>query len=231
MKTTQYVRQEKAIAAADSGGIRERWMFGLRLLRDPEVISSTGKSLRHGVADQLIAAAKSNHMTISAREIQRRIQCARTYPTEAQIRQVLADFGTWFELHSAGFPPYEAPEGEPLADHRTETERERDWARALLDLIGEQGALFPLDQFDPVTTTLKELDDYTGQMEALTARFRARDQRRRAYVDSLVAAAGDDMSMSWQEAHERMAIETSSPRCAPQPAEERALPVVGGGGS
>jgi hypothetical protein len=30
MKTTQYVQQEKAIAAADSGGIRQRWLWATR---------------------------------------------------------------------------------------------------------------------------------------------------------------------------------------------------------
>lgn len=84
MKTTQYVKQEKAIAVADSGGIRARWLWGLRLLRDSDAMSSE-KSLRHGVTEQLIAAAKSSGLKLSAREIQARLQCARAYPTEAQI--------------------------------------------------------------------------------------------------------------------------------------------------
>lgn len=118
----QYVRQEKAIASADSGGIRQRWMWGLRLLRDPEAMSSE-KSLRHGVTEQLIAAAK---------------------------------------------------------------------------------AVFPLDQFEPTEATLKELLDYTEQGEELTARFAAHDQKRRAYVDSLVRAAEGDLSMTWQDAQMRL---------------------------
>lgn len=82
MKVTQYVRQERAIASADSGGIRERWIWGLRLLRDPDAMSSP-KSLRHGVADQLMAAAARAGRKLSDREIRWRLQCARTYPTEA----------------------------------------------------------------------------------------------------------------------------------------------------
>lgn len=221
MKTTQYIRQEKAIAVADSGGIRERWMWGLRLLRDPEAMSSE-KSLRHGVTDQLIAAAKAAGLKLSDREIQRRLQCARTYPTEAEIRQMLADFKTWDDLHRANFPAYEAPENEPPADHRTDAERKHDKGRALLDLIGEQGTLFPLDHFEPVTTTLKELKDYADEMAELTARFAARDEERRAYLEQLIAAAGDDLSMTWQEAHDRLTGEDVTPKADGSPDVPRA---------
>lgn len=134
MKTTQYVRQEKAIAVADSGGIRQRWLYGLRLLRDQEAMSESGKSLKHGIADQLIAVAKSNGLKLSAREIQSRLQCARAYPTEAQIRRSTADFEHWSALVQAGFPDYEAPEDEPPADHRNDAERKHDAARQLAAL-------------------------------------------------------------------------------------------------
>jgi hypothetical protein len=203
MKTTQYVRQEKAISVADSGGIRQRWLWGLRLLRDTDAMSSP-KSLRHGVAEQLTAAAKASGLKLSEREIQRRLQCARTYQTEAEIRHAVSDFETWHDLVGAGFPAYEAPEGEPLADHRTDAERDHDRARALVDLIGEQGSLFPLRDFEPVTTTLKELVDYTEQQEELTSRFVAHGRKRRAYLDSLIEAAEYDLSMVWREAHNRL---------------------------
>lgn len=203
MKTTQYVRQEKAISAADRGGIRERWMWGLRLLRDPEAMSSE-KSLKHGVTDELIATATARGYKLSAREIQRRMQCARTYRTEGQIRRVLADFETWDELSRANFPPYEADENEPLADHRTETEQEHVRARALLDLIGEQGALFPASMFEPVETQLKDLVAYAEEMRDLTSRFVKRDEERRAYLNRLIEAAGGDLSVTWQEAQRRL---------------------------
>jgi hypothetical protein len=206
VKTTQYVRQEKAIAAADSGGHRERWMWGLRLLRDPEAIAKAG-GLRHGVADQLIAASgvtAKGRKRLGEQEIQRRLRCARAYKTEAEIREVLTDFDTWTDLVLAGFPSYVVDPNEPMADHRTDAEREHDRARALLDLVGEQGALFPLDQFEPVTTSIKELLAYTEQMEDLTSRFVQRDAKRRAYVERLVDAADNDLSMSWLEAHGRL---------------------------
>ncbi len=202
MKTTQYVKQEKAIAVADSGGIRQRWLWGLRLLRDPELMSPSGKSLRHGATAKLITAAKAAGLTLSEREIQWRLQAARTYPTEAEIRNAVSDFTAWRDLIQAGFPAYDAPDGEPPADHRTDTER--DQARALMDLIGEQGSLFPLRDFEPVTTTLKELLDYTKQQEELTARFAEHGRRRRAYLQRLITAADNDLSMTWQQAHERL---------------------------
>lgn len=203
MKITQYVKQEKVIASADSGGIRQRWLWGLRLLRDPDAMSSA-KSLRHGVTEQLIAAAKSGGLKLSAREIQARLQCARTYPTEAQIRRSTADFDHWSGLVQAGFPAYEAPEGEPPADHRNDAERDHDRARALADLIGDQGSLFPLRYFEPTTTTLKELLDYTEQQEEMTARFAEHGRKRRTYLERLIAAAGNDLSMVWQDAFNRL---------------------------
>lgn len=205
MKTTQYVRQEKAIAAANAGGIRQRWLYGLRLLHDPEAMTESGKSLKHGVTEQLIAAAKAAGLKLSPREIRYRLQAARVYVTESQIRHACADFEDWSALREANFPAFDADPGEPPADHRTDAERKHDRGRALLDLIGEQGSLFPLDQFEPVTSTLKELQAYAEEMAELTARFAARDEERRSYLDELIAAADDDLSMTWQEAHDRLA--------------------------
>lgn len=203
MKVAQYLKAEKAINAAEAGGIRARWFYGLRLLKDPEVMSPGGGGLRHGVAAQLVAETKARGMRLSAREIQYRIQCARAYPTEAQIRNAIADFDTWFALTQAGFPAYPVAPDEPLADHRTEEEKRRDAARRLLDLIGDQGALFPLDQFEPAQSTVKDLQDYAEQMAELTERFAKRDRERSEYVAALVAAVDNDLSRTWEEAHRR----------------------------
>lgn len=202
MKTTQYVQQEKVIAAADSGGIRQRWLWGLRLLRDPEAISKGGGGLKHGVAATLIAAATKRGLKLSEREIRYRLQCARAYGTERQIGNAIADFETWFGLISAGFPAYENDPAEPLADHRTPEEVSHDRARQLADLADPQGALFPLSRFEPADTTLKDLADYAAEQEALTARFAAHDAKRRAYLDSLIEAVHGDMSATWQDAND-----------------------------
>ncbi|MGH3836933.1 MAG: hypothetical protein ACRDSF_14735 [Pseudonocardiaceae bacterium] len=204
MKTTQYVKLEKAIAAAASGDIRARWLWGLRLLRDPEVFNPGSGQLKPGHAAELVAAATAAGLKLSEREIRYRLECARTYPTETQIRHAGAEFPDWTALRAAGFPAHDAPPDEPPADHRTEDERDHDHARALMDLIGEQGSLFPLRDFEPVTTTLKELLDYTDAQDELTARFAEHGRKRRAYLQRLILAADDDLSMTWQRAHDRL---------------------------
>lgn len=210
MKTTQYVQQEKAIAAADSGGIRHRWLWGLRLLRDPDAISKGGGGLKHGVAATLIAAAAKRGLKLSDREIRRRLQCARAYGTEAEIGHAVADFKTWRDLADANFPAYKSDANEPLADHRTPEEVRHDRARQLADMVDPQGALFPLSLFEPATATLKDLAEYTDEQEGITARFAAHDAKRRAYLNSLIQAADGDLNVTWQDAHDRVASKSDT---------------------
>lgn len=206
MKASQHVRQVKAIEDADSGGIRERWMFGLRILRDPEQMADSGKSLRHGAADLLIAAAgldTKGRKRLNEQEIQRCLRCARAYPTEAQIRMAATDFGSWSELVQAGFPAYDAPEGEQPADHRNDAERARERDRDLEDRFGEQGVLFASADVQPTTSPLKELKKYADDMAEVTERFAKRDRERREYLDRLIEAVDGDLSVIWQDAHHR----------------------------
>lgn len=203
MKTSQYVRQEAAVAAADAGGIRERWLWGLRLLRDPDAFTAGGTQMKSGRADELVRALKAAGRKISQREIQYRLHAARTYGTDSQIAQISARFENWSSLIAADFPAVDALPDEPLADHRTDAERKHDHARALAEVLGEQGALFPLSDFEPTTTTLKELAEYAAEMAELTERFHRRDEARRAYLESLVEATGGDLSVTWQDAHLR----------------------------
>jgi hypothetical protein len=203
VKTTQYVRQEKAIAAAAVSDIRGRWLWGLRLLRDPDAFAQGSTQLKPGRADELVRAAKSAGFPLTAREIQYRLQCARAYPYASQIANAGAQFEDWTALRSAGFPAMPAPADEPPADWRTETERQRDHNRALADIFGEQGTLFPLADFEPRETPLKDLEAYAVEMAELTARFRKRDEERREYLDILIVAAGGDLSVTWQAAHVR----------------------------
>ncbi|MGH3735854.1 MAG: hypothetical protein ACRDT6_09575 [Micromonosporaceae bacterium] len=240
MKITQYMRQEKAINAADVKGIRERWLWGLRLLRDPDAIAPDergrgGSQLRKGVTNRLIQVAKAHGFKLSEREIQRRLQAARTYKTDSQIASALTQFDTWSELLNAGFPDMESEANEPPADHRIDEERNQARARALLELIGEQGALFPLDRFEPMTTTLKDLEEYTEQQEELTARFAAHDRKRRDYLESLKAAARGDLNVTWQQAHEQLGggdamskskQDTPEPAPPPEPPPAESTPAT-----
>lgn len=201
MRTIQYLRQEKAIASADAGSIRGRWLWGLRLLRDPDAFAPGSTQLKPGRGDELVRAADAAGFSLTPREIQYRLRCARAYPTEAEIANACSEFLDWSSLRSAGFPPFEVPDNEPPADHRTDAERAHDHRRALLELVGEQGSLFPLAE--PTAATLKELADYTDQQDELTARFVEHGRKRRAYLDALIAAADGDLSVTWSDAHER----------------------------
>jgi hypothetical protein len=204
VKTTQYVRQERAIVASAAADIRQRWLWGLRLLRDADAFAPGSTQLKPGRAEELIKAYRSAGFKLSEREIRYRLQCARAYPTEAQIRHACAEFEDWSELRTAGFPEYEAPEGEPPADHRDDAERKRDHARALTSILGEQGALFPLSDFEPIETTLKDLQLYMEQQEALTERFVAHGHKRRSYFEELASAADFDLTTTWADAHARL---------------------------
>lgn len=210
MKTTQYVNQSRTIATGDSGSIRDRWMQGLRLLVDPDAFTPGSSQLRPGVAAELIEAHAKRDVVLSERELQWRLRCARTYKTESEFRNAITEFPTWFELTQAGFPSFPGIDGEPPADYRTSAEIARDRARQLADLTDPQGTLFPLDQFEPIEATLKELQDYAERGEELTARFAAHDAKRRAYLEELIEAADGDLSMTWQAAHERLSGDVST---------------------
>lgn len=210
---SRYVQQEKRIAASDSGGIWERWRWGLSLLNDAGRITKNG-NLKHGVLDELTQVRDSRGRRLSEREIRYRLQVARAYPTEAQIGRILADFENWWSLIQAGFPPVPAPADEPAADPRDADERVRDHARQLAELAGDQLSLFPDDMFGPLAT-LAELAKYAQEMRGLTARFAQRDTERDAYLAQLVAAAGGDMGVTWEQAERLLRADP-----APEPAED-----------
>jgi hypothetical protein len=206
MKTTQYVRIERAIAAAAKSDIRERWLWGLRVLNDPDAFAPSSTQLKPGRVDELIRSAKAAGFKLSEREIRYRIQCARAYPYESQIRHAGAEFEDWTDLRSAGFPAIDPEEGEPPADWRNESERRTDLNRALAaagEISSDQLALFPLDRYEPAVATLKEISEYAAEMSELTARFAARDRERADYIDLLVEAAEGDLSTTWGVAHQR----------------------------
>jgi len=211
MRTHQYVAQEKRIASADTNGIRERWLWGLRILRDPDCMADSGLSLRHGVTMLLIVKAAVAGIKLGEQEIQRRIRCARTYKTEAQIREVLTDFRTWDDLARAGFPAYETDEDEPPADHRTEVERVRDHKAAEEEAYGSQPVIDGMEMFaklDPATATVKDAFDECDKSEDMTANFANYDRKRRSFANRLLAAAGGDESMTIADADALLHAET-----------------------
>lgn len=104
MSKPNYKKLQRSIAKGDGQTIEGRWVYGRTILTDPAKISDTGKSLRHGAMEALIADAKAVGSELTEREVQRRLQCARTYKTINQIRHAVSDFGTWHDLVQAGFP-------------------------------------------------------------------------------------------------------------------------------
>ena len=211
MKLAQYTNQERVIATADTGSIRQRWIYGLRLVNDPEKIAPAG-GLKNGVAEQLIAAAKKRDAgcKLSVTEIRYRMQCARAYPTEAQFAKILGEYETWWDLIQAHFPACVVAPGEPPADWRTPAEKDHDTARSLADLIGEQGTLFPLSKFEPAEVTLKDLEDYTDQQDRINAGFMETSRKRREYLHSLTRAVNGDMSKTWAEAQTALDAEEAN---------------------
>ena len=198
MRLTRYAKLEKAIADGDGAGVIERWHWGHVLLRDDERTTPAG-NLRHGERDKLIAAAKTAGRKLSEREIQYRLQAARAYPTEAQIRKALADFETWWDLIQARFPTVEAPDGAEPYDPRTGQPKPRPstGANALPSAHYEQTELFPKHDGD---ATLADLAAYQREMRDLTARFAARDNERAEYLERLIEAAGGDLTWTLAEA-------------------------------
>ena len=207
-----YIAREKAIRAADAGGIRQRWEFGRQLLVDDTRTTPAG-NLRNGVLAALVQAAIRTAVLRSStsqyeavrREIQYRLQCARAYPCESQIRQASADFGYWWDLIKAGFPPYDAEPGERPFDPRTDAQ--------LTDAAGKSGAEILPDGFEQLAlfgrfaddTTLAEMQRYCSAQAEMTARFSERDDKRQRYLDSLIKAVGGDLTATWAEARAALA--------------------------
>jgi hypothetical protein len=200
MKTAQYTAREAQIVTADAAGIRQRWMWGLRLLHDPNAFSSGSTQLRPGVADQLTQSAAKRGLKLSEREIRYRLQCARAYLTEAEFSTAVLNFRTWSELRDSGFPAYPAAAEEAPADWRTDAERTSDRNRAYLDATNGMDAMFPLRDFEPIETSLEDLEIFMKQQLEINESFAATYAKRRTYLDRLINAVGGDLSATWEQA-------------------------------
>ena len=206
MRYARYLRYEKNIAASDKGGILERWSYGRRLLEDDTATTPAG-NLRHGVLAKLVGNAAASGYRISEREIQRRLQCGRTYETEAQIRHAVADLETWHDLAAANFPAAEAEPGAEPFDPRDADEKARDAARELARRSGQHGEqdqlslfdYFPDDKFTELST-LGELAKYAAEMAELTERYARKDRERAEYLARLIDAVGGDLGKTWEQA-------------------------------
>ena len=222
MRYGRYLRLEKNIAASDTGGVRERWAYGCRLLADGTATTPNG-NLKNGVRAGLVAESAARGHKLSEREISRRLQCAKMYPTEAQLCQALAQYGAWSDLAEANFPPVELPEGtdpgEPF-DPRDADEKLRD-ANAELERRKaqnpEQLALwdwsprysFQGDEHGP-RSTLEQLYAACDVSERFTAGMAKYDADRRAYVDDMARECGGNLQASWFEGEKRLQARKTS---------------------
>jgi len=202
-----YLRHERRIATDETDSIIARWTWGRQILLDNERMSPTGKSLRHGVADNLIAKATRRGHKLSRQEIERRLQAGRTYPTMVQIREALTNFESWDALARAGFPPVDRPDGEADFDPRSDTEaaagNARQGRRLLASIgVGQQSFdLWPEDRFGD-DSPLAEMAKYVEEQAAITARFAARDDRLLNHFQLLLDAADGDLTVTWGAAEE-----------------------------
>jgi hypothetical protein len=195
----RYRRIENAITASDKGGIWERWRYGRRLLCDDQATTPNG-NLQHGVLDRLIRGAARSGGKLSEREIQRRVQCGRTYPAESQIRRAATDFETWRDLYQASFPDYEAdPDERPYDPRETDELARGNDARGkrLMESASYGQDLFgALDQ----SLTLAEVQRWLDEQDEITARYKDIGQRRRLAFAELAKAVNGDLSKTLAEA-------------------------------
>lgn len=201
MRVSQYTAIEKAIATGTVADIRQRWFYGLMLLHDPEKMSSTGQTLGRGVAEKLVAAARSRGLELNERELRHRLQCARTYLRDSQVGRAASHFKTWTALVEANFPDFESDPDEPLADWRTDAEKNAAAKEAEALLNGQERLPFA-GRFDPVRVTLKDLRDACDTSEQMTANFGETDRKNREYLDALIKAVDGDESKTQAEAHQ-----------------------------
>ena len=206
MKTAQYTTREAQIITTDGAGIRQRWLWGLRLLHDPDAFTPGSSQLRPGVREALIQAAAKRGLKLSDSEIGYRLQCARAYLTEAEFATAVANFLDWTSLRQAGFPPAqpEIPDASP-ADWRTDAERTHDRNRAWVDATSGMDAMFPLRDFEPVETTLADLEAFMKQQLEINENFAATYAKRRAYLDDLEVAVDGDLTATWEQAQQALA--------------------------
>lgn len=190
-----YKNLQRAIARDDKHGIEARWIYGRTLITDPRKMAPSGKSLRHGAIEALVADAKAVGSLLSRREIQYRIQCARTYPTITEMRTAACAFEDWTAFRESGFPAVDedaAPSPDRVLDDLEERDRQEF----------EQLGMFPdLVNGIPVeSATLRHLEAYAAQMRQLTANYHRTDEKRAAHLRELRAAVGDDLDVTYADA-------------------------------
>jgi hypothetical protein len=215
MKLERYRRLEKRVASADGDGIRERWVYGRRLLCDAEAVTSQS-NLQHGVAAKLIRQAQRLGRKLNEREIQRRMQVARLYPCESQIRLLMTDFETWTDLVNSKFPQVTPDAGDtpynPLETDELTRQFDRRGRRMLLE-IAHGGGLFEASVCEKLwpefgrTDLLSEIKAWNEEQDEITRRFLELGEIRAAAFEQLLAAVDDDLTKTFGDALDALDID------------------------
>lgn len=195
MSRPNYRKLSQAIARDDTHGIEHRWQYGCTVLADPRKMAASGKSLRNGAIEALIADAEAVGSDLSRREIQRRIQCARTYESITQLRRAAAQFEDWRAFADAGFPSVEVDETPSPESILDEIERTDPQEYEQLGLFPPLVKTVPLER-----CSLRYLLAYADEMEAMTASFSRRDHERRAHLRALCTAVDGDLNVLYPDA-------------------------------
>jgi hypothetical protein len=201
VRYSRYRAIEQAIAAGDSSGIKQRWLYGRRLLCTDEMCTPDG-NLRDGKREWLIDRAKRNGQKLSATEISYRLKAAKTYPSEACIVQILEQYENWWALIRAKFPQVTAPEGSipfnPLETDELLRQSDRRGQRIMQHAGGQEGFDFGPD-FKP-DDPLADIGEWLDEQDEINARFTAKASERRSYYGDLCEAVAWDLSKTWGEA-------------------------------
>lgn len=198
MKKSSTKSLQRVIARGDGRSIEDRWEYGRAVLDNPKRTSASGKSLRHGATEALIAEAAALGSVLSATEIRYRVQCARTYKTINEIAKAIGDFPTWSDLIQAGFPAVDVDEPqspESLLDAIESGPRPDPQEFEQLGMFPEMVKDIPL-----AASTLRHLLTYAEEMRAMTASFARRDEEREQHLRELTAATGGDLDVLYPDA-------------------------------
>jgi hypothetical protein len=195
MSRASYKTLQRAIARDDKHSIESRWAYGRAVLVDPKKMAPSGKSLRNGATEALIADAVAAGTKLSAREIQWRLQAARTYKTINELRSSASQFADWTALVDAGFPAptvTEVPSPESLLDDIEGTAPEES---EQLGLFPPMVRNIPLDR-----ATLRTIVAYTDDMSKMTASYARSDRRRTTLTAQLLAAVNGNLDALYVDA-------------------------------
>ena len=196
---------QRTIARGDGRSIEDRWEYGMAILDNPKRMSASGKSLRHGATEALIAEAAALGSALSEQEIQRRIRCARTYKTINEIRHAMTDFGTWYDLIQAGFPEVEIDGPDEFEAAGIPTGPPDEFEQ--LTLIPGAPAVLSIRgrKVDLTAATLGDFKAYCEQSAEITSNFAKRDAQLWAAYHTMLDVT-DDMGANvietWKSATE-----------------------------